>query len=188
MGVEGLNKFLSHPGVGGACGGRWHQLKSPLSNTLPSPVHAPSLPVPSSFPLPPSSLRTRCSAHFSAFPFNADECGDPHYRLVAMDQICSSGELTGNGPSWPSALSSDEESKAACAAACNARACCTHYTWFEDKGCRTYSACSSYSSGLTGITEYTCERIVPGVARFHRQEQSLISLQQPDLQQSCRSS
>ena len=59
------------------------------------------------------------------------------------------------GPNWP-AGSSAAESQAACAAACNDRAGCTHYVWFSDRGCRTYTTCTELVPGYATVEESVC--------------------------------
>ena len=97
----------------------------------------------------------------SAPPCNpcADHCGDANFALTAKHRLCAAegGEFNMGGPNWPSSGSTDAESRTACAAACNRRFGCTHYVWFSDKGCRTYTSCARYASGFTNRTEYVCE-------------------------------
>ena len=70
------------------------------------------------------------------------------YTLSSVNHICgtqqsgSSGEINLGGPEWPSADSTKTESEQECAKACNQRAGCIYYMWFDDKGCRTQTSCT----------------------------------------------
>ena len=83
---------------------------------------------------------------------------------MRLDQICgtqlsgSAGEINLGGPGWPSATSSKNESEEACATACNDRSGCTHYMWFDDKGCRTQTSCSEAVSIDWNIKSFVCEK------------------------------
>ena len=86
-----------------------------------------------------------------------------------MNQICgtqidgSPGEVNLGGPNWPSAGSSDLESEEACAVACSDRKGCTHYNWFNDKGCRTSTNCNQTVSFGWNIRSFICEK---GISKF----------------------
>ena len=91
----------------------------------------------------------------------AADCGSCGYTVSATDVVCDAGaggEQVKGGPGWPCTTATDGESKIACATSCNDRYGCTYYTWSSDKGCRTYTSCSSHVAGSEYVTEYVCEK------------------------------
>ena len=93
--------------------------------------------------------------------FTPTDCGTG-YKFLIKDKLCDqTGEKHHGGPKWPTWRSSDAESTAACAKACNDRYLCSHYVWLSNKGCRTYTSCKGYRSGFHGVTEYACEKTNP---------------------------
>ena len=85
-------------------------------------------------------------------------CAEGYFLKVA-DQKCGvvdgMVDLGGNYP----AGSSVPESKAACAKACDDRSGCTHYTWFSDRSCRTFTSCNTLNPlASSGFNSYICEK------------------------------
>ena len=84
--------------------------------------------------------------------------------MTSVNHVCgtqvlgSAGEINLGGPGWPSPTSSDTESQDACAEACNERYGCTHYMWFDDKGCRTQTSCSQTVSWPDTVKSFICEK------------------------------
>ena len=78
---------------------------------------------------------------------------DP-YEWWKPDVVCQgrSGERKHGGPKWPSPVSSSEAGRLACQSACNARANCSHYVWFFDMSCRTYTSCTSTSRASANLS------------------------------------
>ena len=86
------------------------------------------------------------------------------YDLTEVNKICgtvaegSPGEINVGGPNWPSESISKLESEEACAKECNERPGCTHYIWFDDKGCRTQTSCSQSVSNpyQATVSSFVC--------------------------------
>ena len=94
------------------------------------------------------------------------------YSLNATNQICgtqlsgSAGEIDLGGPDWPSASFSKNESEEACAKECNDRSGCTHYMWFDDKGCRTQTACTQTIA--TSVKNFICKKGILNWKHFEK--------------------
>merc|ERR1712038_1143565 len=86
------------------------------------------------------------------------------FTLMATNEICgtqivgSPGEINEGGPNWPSSDSTLSYSEDACAGRCQARFGCTHYMWFDNKGCRTQTSCDQTVSGYTDVDSYICKK------------------------------
>ena len=92
--------------------------------------------------------------------------------MHARDQICgtkllgSAGEIDLGGTNWPSISFTKNESEEACAIECNARSGCTHYMWFDDKGCRTQTSCSQMIA--TTAKNFICKKGIFNTTYFSK--------------------
>ena len=85
-------------------------------------------------------------------------CGDVEYVEKTDKTWGFAGEKAVGGPNWPTAESTQDESVAACAAACDRRNDCSHFIWFDDNGCRTQNSCDTAVDGYAKTHSYICEQ------------------------------
>jgi hypothetical protein len=92
---------------------------------------------------------------------NFGSLGGAQYMVVAGNRTCAGpglGQQVVGGPNWPSAASTNAESKAACEQACTARSDCTHYIWRTSKTCETFANC--VTTGASTAATYGYETVV----------------------------